>query len=136
MTEMLPKTPNILSTYLQADKNCHASLIEGGPDFWRGLMAGSLAGVGDGSFVFGRSFETDSGIWERHPQGDELIFLLEGAADLVLDLGQNGGLHTVELRVVGDYVRIPEGIWHRFHVVKPGKTLTIASGRGSEHRKE
>jgi len=133
MIETPSSASNILSTYLNVDNNCHARSMESGPNFWRELMAGTLNNGGDGCFVFGRSFEADSGIWERHREGDEMIFLLEGAADLILD--QQGERHKVELRAPGDFVRIPEGVWHLFQVIKPGKTLTLAAGKGSEHRK-
>jgi mannose-6-phosphate isomerase-like protein (cupin superfamily) len=133
MTEARSITSNILSTYLNVDSNCHALPVENTPNFWRDLMAGTLNGGDDGCFVFGRSFEENSGVWECHPQGDEMIFLLDGEADVILN--QQDGQRTVELRIPGDFVRIPEGVWHRFHVVKPGKTLTLASGKGSQHRK-
>ncbi len=134
MTESRFSTPNLLSTYLNVDEGCHGHLMTGDREFWKDLMAGTLDAPNGGIFVFAVDFESDSGIWERHPQGDEIVFLMEGAVDFLLD--REDGVHCIELRNPGDFALIPEGIWHKLRVVSPGKTLTINSGKGAEHRRE
>ena len=67
--------------------------IEVGPDFWQTIdqrddLAGRLVGV--------FRYDADWNSWEMHPDGDEIVVLLSGAVDLVLD--EAGGERTVELR--------------------------------------
>ena len=49
--------------------------------------------------------------WERHPDGEELVQILEGAAifDLVTD---DGTLQSFEVSA-GTIAVVPKGVWHR-----------------------
>ena len=48
--------------------------------------------------------------WERHPDGDELLHVLEGAVDLTV-LTDDG---PTELRLdAGSVFVCPKGLWHR-----------------------
>lgn len=69
--------------------------------------------------------------WERHPAGDEVVFLLSGRVDVVQD--QNGTEVTIPLRA-GEAMINPKGIWHRGVVHEPGNALFITPGLGTEHR--
>ncbi len=69
--------------------------------------------------------------WERHPAGDEIVLLLSGAMDLVLE--EPGGERTAALRP-GLAVVVPRGVWHRGIVRAPGAALFVTPGRGTEHR--
>jgi len=66
-----------------------------------------------------------------HPAGDELVYLLEGAVDMVLDEGD--GERVVELRG-RSAVLVPAGAWHRAIVHEPGDVLHITRGHGTQHR--
>ena len=58
---------------------------------------------------------TYSATWdyqERHPDGDELVVVLAGATELLLDVSDGGGEQSVPL-VDGDAAVIPTGAWHR-----------------------
>ena len=68
---------------------------------------------------------------EVHPDGDELLYLLSGAIEVVLELV--GGDHEVELGP-GDAVVVPQGVWHRISVVQPGHLLHLTPGPGGEAR--
>ncbi len=63
--------------------------------------------------------------WEMHPEQDELLYLLEGAMDVVLraDLGESeeDRLHVKE----GQACLIPKGMWHRQVVIAPCKMLFL-----------
>ena len=69
--------------------------------------------------------------WERHPAGEEVVFLISGRVDLVQDI--DGAEHVVELRP-GDAVVNPTGVWHTSRVHEPGLALFITPGEGTEHR--
>lgn len=70
--------------------------------------------------------------WERHPAGDEVVYLLSGRVDVVQDDG-SGEEVTITVRA-GDAIVNPKGVWHRSIVHEPGAALFITPGRGTEHR--
>ena len=55
-------------------------------------------------------FESDWGVWEIHPAGDEIVILLSGAATLriKIEFGEN----VVELREPGSFAVVPRNYWH------------------------
>ena len=69
--------------------------------------------------------------WERHPAGEEVVFLLSGRIDVVQDLG--GANNVVELRP-GLAMVNPVNVWHTARVHEPGLALFITPGEGTEHR--
>jgi mannose-6-phosphate isomerase-like protein (cupin superfamily) len=69
--------------------------------------------------------------WERHPAGEEVVYLLSGRVDIVQDL--DGAHHVVELRP-GDAIINPTNVWHTARVHEPGMALFITPGDGTEHR--
>jgi mannose-6-phosphate isomerase-like protein (cupin superfamily) len=69
--------------------------------------------------------------WERHPAGEELVFLISGRVDIVQEL--DGREHVVELRP-GDAVINPPNVWHTARVHEPGQALFITPGWGTEGR--
>ena len=70
-------------------------------------------------------------MWERHPEGDELLVLISGALDLVLETAS--GERIVELRPGSAYV-VPQGDWHRFVQREPSDLLYVVRGKGTELR--
>lgn len=49
--------------------------------------------------------------WERHPNGDELVFAVEGQTDLVLLVQGKEVRNTLN---AGYLIVIPKNTWHRF----------------------
>jgi mannose-6-phosphate isomerase-like protein (cupin superfamily) len=82
--------------------------------------------------------------WERHLTGDELVFVLDGAATLEM-LCDDGPAKSFALSA-GTIAVIPQGAWHRFHSAEgfaqmaatpfPGETieLDVDDPRGVESR--
>ena len=67
------------------------------------------------------------GAWERHPDGDEFVYIIDGAATLhvVTDTGtQSFPVDAGKLAIV------PAGAWHRFDYPEGVTLLTITPGRG------
>jgi mannose-6-phosphate isomerase-like protein (cupin superfamily) len=75
-----------------------------------------------------RMLQGDSA-WERHPQGDELVQIVDGAT--TIDLITAEGKRTLPLRA-GMAVIVPQGAWHRFHA-PDGVTLMTATPQPTEH---
>ncbi len=86
-----------------------------------------LAPFRDGS-VFAGSFSGDSP-WERHRKGDELVYILDGAATLTImtDSGPQSFTMTAGMLIV-----VPQGHWHRFHA-PDGVTVLTATPQPTDH---
>jgi mannose-6-phosphate isomerase-like protein (cupin superfamily) len=65
--------------------------------------------------------ETWTGV-EVHPVGDELVMLLSGDVDLVLE--RDSECHTLPLRP-GQAAIVPAGTWHRVVVRGPSRMLFV-----------
>ncbi len=60
--------------------------------------------------------------WERHPAGDELVVVIEGATTLfLLTDGQERALSMG----ANELVVVPRGTWHRFETPRGVKVLTV-----------
>ncbi len=69
--------------------------------------------------------------WERHPAGEEVVFLLSGRVDLVQEI--DGAERVVELRP-GQAMINPTNVWHTARVHEAGAALFITPGAGTEAR--
>ena len=77
-------------------------------------------------------FEADWSSWEMHPAGDELVVLLAGRADLILD---QAGQHVVtSLSEPGSFVVVPKGVWHTARTSTPTSMLFVTPGQGTQNR--
>ena len=63
---------------------------------------------------------------EMHLDGDELLYLVDGAVELILD--EASGERCVPLRP-GQAAVVPRGVWHRVVVQKPCCLLYFTPGR-------
>ena len=87
----------------------------------------TLAPFRDGN-LFSARFAGD-GAWERHPNGDELVQVVEGSATLHLMTEDGPQAHTVS---AGMIVIVPQGTWHRFHS-PDGVGLVTFTPKPTEH---
>jgi mannose-6-phosphate isomerase-like protein (cupin superfamily) len=87
----------------------------------------TLAPFRDGN-IFSAKFAGD-GAWERHPNGDELVQIVDGAT--TLHLMTDEGLQSFALGA-GMMVIVPQGMWHRF-VSPDGVTVMTATPKPTEH---
>jgi mannose-6-phosphate isomerase-like protein (cupin superfamily) len=100
------------------------------PDAFRRLVTGKRDRVvGAKRGVAPADFHADE--WEVHPAGDEVLYLLAGDLDVVLD--EPGGERTVRLRG-GEGCLVPQGVWHRLVLGRPSDLLFITPARGTRHR--
>ncbi|WP_251863324.1 cupin domain-containing protein [Achromobacter sp. Marseille-Q4962] len=72
-------------------------------------------------------------VWERHPAGDEVLFVLEGRVVLTLLDGEERE-HDLLLDTRRGAI-VPRGVWHRLHIACPARILFVTPGQGSEHRR-
>jgi mannose-6-phosphate isomerase-like protein (cupin superfamily) len=93
--------------------------------------AGSSAQVApyrDGA-LFTSKF-SGKGAWERHPQGDELVHILDGSATLEI-VTKDGPPQSFSIRA-GTVAIVPQGAWHRF-LSTEGVTLMTATPQPTDH---
>jgi mannose-6-phosphate isomerase-like protein (cupin superfamily) len=63
-----------------------------------------------------------NGEWERHSNGDEIVYVAEGSTTLVL---LSGGQEERTPLNGGQLVVIPQNMWHRFESPQPVKVMTV-----------
>ena len=69
--------------------------------------------------------------WERHPLGDEIVIILEGAGEFIQQQ------HDTEIRITvgpGDTVVNPAGVWHTADVREPIRAVYMTPCPGTDHR--
>ena len=120
---------DLATTYVQLDDGPAATAVPVDEQFWETvdrrpeLHGGRLVGA------FHNASDWDS--WEMHPAGDELVCLLSGAIDVVLD--EEHGERVVPLEAGKTFI-VPRGVWHRAVVHEAGDTVHITRGAGTQHR--
>jgi quercetin dioxygenase-like cupin family protein len=87
----------------------------------------TLAPYRDGN-IFSAKFSGNAA-WERHPNGDELVQVVDGATTLYLMT--DDGLESHALKA-GMVAIVPQNTWHRFHAPN-GVALITATPKPTEH---
>jgi mannose-6-phosphate isomerase-like protein (cupin superfamily) len=87
----------------------------------------TLAPFRDGN-IYSAKFAGD-GAWERHPNGDELVQIVEGSATLHTITDDGPKSYPVS---AGMLIIVPQGTWHRFHS-PDGVSLMTATPKPTEH---
>ena len=82
----------------------------------------------EGGGVFAGCYSGESA-WERHPAGDELVQILDGAAEITI-LTENNE-QTFDL-IKGSIIVVPKGLWHRFKA-SDGVTVLAAAPGDTDH---
>jgi mannose-6-phosphate isomerase-like protein (cupin superfamily) len=73
---------------------------------------------------------------EVHPDGDEFLYLVSGAMELILDDGDEtaAGVETKVPLGSGDAYVVPRGVWHRLEAVDPSYLIHVTPGPNGGHR--
>ena len=117
------------STYIHLQPDESALSMEGGAKFWAGIAG--RHDLDHGRLMGSTEQSADWDHWERHPAGEEILVLMSGELELVLDT--DGGEQRAVLEPGQTFI-VPKGVWHRGIVKKPGKLMFITPGAGTEHR--
>jgi mannose-6-phosphate isomerase-like protein (cupin superfamily) len=117
-------------TYIHLKPDDSARAMAGGDRFWATIQDRSDLDEGRLLGVTGQSADWDH--WERHPAGEEILTLLSGEMELVLDL--EGGEQRTVLKADEAFI-VPRGIWHRAIVREAGRLMFVTPGAGTEHRR-
>ena len=117
------------STYVHFGEGPDVRRVPVTADFWPTI--GSRRDLQRGRLLTSFPQEADWTSWERHPAGDELVYLVDGSATVHLDDGRQVTAHRLEARQA---VLVPAGVWHTADVHEPGHVLVLTWGEGTEHR--
>ena len=90
----------------------------------------TLSPFRDGA-VFAGSFDGASP-WERHPNGDELVHILDGETTLTIIIDDEPRVFEMK---GGMLVVVPQGCWHRFESPN-GVTVLTMTPQPTEHTSE
>ena len=73
---------------------------------------------------------------EMHPDGDELLHVVSGTLELIVDDGdaERVGSETVTVLAAGDACVVPRGAWHRLVAVEPSYLVHVTPGPNGEAR--
>jgi quercetin dioxygenase-like cupin family protein len=85
----------------------------------------------DGRLVSMHTFSESWDVWEMHPDGDEVVLVVDGTMTLHLEV--DGEHSSVTLRA-GEYAINSPGTWHTADVDDSASALFITAGRGTQHR--
>lgn len=78
--------------------------------------------------IYSAKFSGDAA-WERHPNGDELVQIIDGSC--TVHLMTENGLESHQVGA-GTTIIVPQNTWHRFHAPN-GVSIVTATPRPTEH---
>ena len=122
---------DLIGTYLHLRDDGGAVRVKVSPTFWQEVAAGKRGDLDEGRLVAVFPYEETWSNAEMHPAGDEIVYVLTGAIDLILQ--EPAGDRTVRLESGTGHV-VPRGVWHTARVRSPAKVLHVTAGAGTRHR--
>lgn len=129
---MNPSPLNLLGTYAHVRDDAGMNAVPANEDFWQLLGEGRFPELDRGRLLSAFEFDAPWSSWERHPTGEELVLLLSGACDLLLE--RDDDVQRIRLERTGDFVLVPKGAWHTARTDRPTRLLFLTPGAGTEHR--
>jgi mannose-6-phosphate isomerase-like protein (cupin superfamily) len=118
------------AAYVYLSRNGSSAVFEGGEKFWS-LPPGELEKLGRGWLVSEFSCSEDWPNWEMHPEGDEVVYVLEGDVEFLVE--EPTGVRAVRVQGRG-LVIVPRSAWHTARVHAPSRLLHVTMGAGTRHR--
>lgn len=131
MANSLVSPFDLISTYIHLEDGAVANPVAVSEDFWATIDTRTELHGGRLVTLFHIENTNEWVNWEMHPAGDEVVCLLSGAVDVVLQDGKRE--QCIALRVRAACI-IPCGVWHRAIVHTPSDLLFITRGAGTQHK--
>lgn len=127
----MTRSIDLSCTFVHLTNRGDAEPVELTPAFWRESSSSARYDRLVGAFAFNSSKDLHSSMQEMHPEADELLFVVSGAIDVVLQ--ETESERTIPLEV-GQAAIVRRGVWHRLVMRQPGKLLFINSRTGMQSR--
>jgi len=67
---------------------------------------------------------------ERHPDGDEVLYLISGRVRVVFP---DSAVDDIDVKP-GDGLVVPKGMWHRVDILEPSQIVYLTPGPNNEYR--
>jgi quercetin dioxygenase-like cupin family protein len=67
---------------------------------------------------------------ERHPDGDEVLYLVSGKVRVVFVDSDEPDIDVMP----GDGLIVPKGVWHRVDILEPSRIVYLTPGPNNEYR--
>ena len=67
---------------------------------------------------------------ERHPDGDEVLYLISGRVRVVFVDSDEPDIDVMP----GDGLIVPKGVWHRVDILEPSQIVYLTPGPNNEYR--
>jgi len=67
---------------------------------------------------------------ERHPDGDEVLYLIAGRVRVVFVEGEHDDVNVHP----GEGLIVPKGIWHRVDILEPSEIVYLTPGPNNQYR--
>lgn len=82
--------------------------------------------------TFGVAFMTENSPHdgERHPDGDEVLYLVSGRVRVVFPDSDEPDIDVSP----GDGLIVPKGAWHRVDILEPSRIVYLTPGPNNEYR--
>jgi mannose-6-phosphate isomerase-like protein (cupin superfamily) len=80
------------------------------------------------AYAVARNEDLHPELWEIHPAGDEVFLMCSGALDVVTRLE---GEDTSTTLNAGQGLVVPQGVWHRLALRKPGLLVVLVPRAGT-----
>jgi mannose-6-phosphate isomerase-like protein (cupin superfamily) len=116
------------TTFLGLDGAGEVTQMPVGPDFWQTIEHNPAMRA---NLVAAFAGEGDWPNWEMHPEGDEVLVLLEGALRMIFEKADGEETHRM---TAGSTLIVPAGVWHRAVDQQAAKLLAITYGAGTTHK--
>ena len=123
--------PELASTFVVLGPDQSATLVKVTPGVYEELNR-RFDGFRAHTLVSSYTFDSDWPNWEMHPAGDEVVCLLSGDVEMVLQRG--GNEEVTRLQEPGSYVVIPKGTWHTARMQVRTQMLFVTPGQDTQHR--
>jgi mannose-6-phosphate isomerase-like protein (cupin superfamily) len=122
------QTFDIAKTFVHLHEGGDAEPVNLTPSFW---SAEQRDGLVFGAFDFASSRDLHSSTQEMHPAADEVLLLVSGALEIVLD---EGATQRVIALTAGQAAIVPRGVWHHLEMREPGRLVFVNSRTGMQSR--
>ena len=67
---------------------------------------------------------------EMHPDGDEVLYLIDGKVKVTLETDPVQELHMS----AGDGLIVPKGVWHKVDILEPSQIVYLTPGPNGKYR--
>lgn len=122
---------DLSTTFIHLSNGGDAEPVEVTRAFWSGSAAERYDRV-VGAFDFRSSADLHASMQEVHPAADEVLYLVSGAIDVVLDESDAERVIALE---AGQAAIVPRGVWHRLVMRRAGRLLFINSRTAMQSRR-